>query len=468
MTLKNKSEQFTNYYNICCLKTVFTKPIFVTLAALISTFAITPLAYGQTSTPANPTGVCTYNWNVWSSGGPDDNPGGGNRRLDPSLRVFNLAGSWYTTTIAPGSSQSPLEDNVAPTQLTGTNSEWERMYGVGYFLMEPGTVQTININDSGTFDGHVFAIFDSAGNQVSRFPQLSDGEYIGSSNNASHVGPTGVLEGASWSDSFTFTVPADGQVFFHYIWADEDNIGRFATTDACRSADLVTEKSLASGSSATPAIGDTVTFEISVTNNGAVDATNVTLTDQLPAGLTAASGNGVTTAGTYDAATGIWTIPTLTNGDTQTLTLEGTVDAGQEGQTITNTTTPAVSDQYDPSTAGDDLTEAVIVDSPASPSLSMTKVADSPGPFTVGDVVTYTYTVTNDGDTIIRDVGINDAHNGSDPAPIPGSETLLTDNGTIGDSNDATADGSWDVLAPGDVVTFTGTYIVTTADAANL
>ena len=104
----------------------------------------------------------------------------------------------------------------------------------------------------------------------------------------------------------------------------------------------------------------------------------------------------------------------------------------------------------------------------ASPSLSMTKVADSPGPFTVSDVVTYTYTVTNDGDTIIRDVGINDAHNGSDPAPIPGSETLLTDNGTLGDSMDAVADGSWDVLAPGDVVTFTGTYTVTAADAANL
>ena len=113
------------------------------------------------------------------------------------------------------------------------------------------------------------------------------------------------------------------------------------------------------------------------------------------------------------------------------------------------------------------VTETVeVIDS--QPSLSMTKVADSPGPFTVGDVVTYTYTVTNDGDTIIRDVGINDAHNGSDPAPIPGSETLLTDNGTIGDSTNAVADGSWDILAPGDVVTFTGTYTVTAADAANL
>jgi len=41
---------------------------------------------------------------------------------------------------------------------------------------------------------------------------------------------------------------------------------------------------------------------------------------------------------------------------------------------------------------------------------------------------------------------------------------LLTDNGTAGDSTDAADDGSWDVLAPGDVITFTGTYVVTQAD----
>jgi len=100
-----------------------------------------------------------------------------------------------------------------------------------------------------------------------------------------------------------------------------------------------------------------------------------------------------------------------------------------------------------------------------APSLSMGKVADSEGPFTAGDVITYTYTVTNDGDTIIRDVAITDTHNGSDP---PGDETLFADNGTSGDSTDAAIDGSWDVLAPGDTITFTGSYTVTLQDAANL
>ena len=98
-------------------------------------------------------------------------------------------------------------------------------------------------------------------------------------------------------------------------------------------ANLVTVKTLASGNS-TPAEGDTVTFQIVVDNNGAAQATNVSLTDLLPAGLTATANNGVASQGSYDAATGVWTIGTLANGGSATLTLEGTLDAGQGGNTI--------------------------------------------------------------------------------------------------------------------------------------
>ena len=126
-------------------------------------------------------------------------------------------------------------------------------------------------------------------------------------------------------------------------------------------ADLVTVKTLASGDS-TPEEGDTVTFLIEVTNNGAAQATNVSLTDLLPPGLTATAGNGVVSQGTYDSATGLWAVGTLNVGDVVTLTLEGTVDVGQGGNTITNVTTAATGDQPDPSTVGDDLDETVVVD----------------------------------------------------------------------------------------------------------
>jgi len=113
------------------------------------------------------------------------------------------------------------------------------------------------------------------------------------------------------------------------------------------------------------------------------------------------------------------------------------------------------------------VVEMVVVEVP-EPSLTMTKVADSQGPHKAGDVITYTYTVTNDGDVNIDDVVVSDTHNGSDPAPTPGNEVLLTDAAPVGDSTDSAIDGSWDVLAPGDVVTFTGTYTVTAADVDNL
>ena len=93
-------------------------------------------------------------------------------------------------------------------------------------------------------------------------------------------------------------------------------------------ADLVTVKSLTSGDP-TPAEGDTVTFQIVVTNRGAAGATNVSLTDLLPPGLTATGLNGGTSQGSYDAATGLFDIGSLLPGGTAILTLQGTVDAGQ-------------------------------------------------------------------------------------------------------------------------------------------
>ena len=85
------------------------------------------------------------------------------------------------------------------------------------------------------------------------------------------------------------------------------------------------------------------------------------LTDLLPAGLTPTANNGTVSQGSYSAVNGIFGIGDIPVGGSATLILEGTVDVGQGGNTITNTTTAAMGDQDDPSTAGDDLTEAVDV-----------------------------------------------------------------------------------------------------------
>ncbi len=98
----------------------------------------------------------------------------------------------------------------------------------------------------------------------------------------------------------------------------------------------------------------------------------------------------------------------------------------------------------------------------------VTKVADKTSNVNAGDVITYTYTVTNDGNVTIANLTLTDVQNAAGPAPVPGSE-LLTDNAPTGNSNDATAnDGTWDLLAPGDKLTFTATYTVKQSDVDNL
>jgi uncharacterized repeat protein (TIGR01451 family) len=216
-------------------------------------------------------------------------------------------------------------------------------------------------------------------------------------------------------------------------------------------ADLVTVKTLASGD-ATPAEGDTVTFQIEITNNGAAQATNVSLVDQLPAGITF-SGSTVS-QGIYDATTGMWTIGTLADGGTATIMLSGTVDVGAGGQTITNITTAASGDQPDPSTAGDDLEEAVVVENEANLVTVKTLVSGDSTP-AIGDTVTFQIEVTNNGAAQATNVSLTDQ--------LPTGLTYVSDTAAGGAYDPAT--GLWTIgtLNSGDTATIT---ISATVDAS--
>ena len=100
--------------------------------------------------------------------------------------------------------------------------------------------------------------------------------------------------------------------------------------------------------------------------------------------------------------------------------------------------------------------------------MKVTKTADKISNVAAGDVITYTYKVTNDGNVTIHNISLTDVHNAAGAAPVPGSETL-TDIPPLGNSSDATpSDGVWTDLAPGDTITFTATYTVKQSDVDNL
>ena len=104
-----------------------------------------------------------------------------------------------------------------------------------------------------------------------------------------------------------------------------------------------------------------------------------------------------------------------------------------------------------------------------SSGMAVTKTADDDTDVVAGQVITYTYVVTNTGTQTLSNVSLSESHNGSGPPPVPGAEFLSSDVGSSGDSTDAAPnDGIWSALAPGDSITMTATYTVTQSDVDTL
>lgn len=128
--------------------------------------------------------------------------------------------------------------------------------------------------------------------------------------------------GSSVTQPFSFTVPA-GEVFVIQV----SNTAAQAICDysfsieqvACQTAtDLAIGKS---GPSLIP-VGQTTLYTVTATNTGmgALDATNVVISDVLPVGLTFL--NAIASTGSYSSTSGVWSIPMVALGATEVLTLE--------------------------------------------------------------------------------------------------------------------------------------------------
>lgn len=105
-------------------------------------------------------------------------------------------------------------------------------------------------------------------------------------------------------------------------------------------ADLSLTKNVSNNN---PAASSAINYTIQLTNNGPLVATGVQVIDILPTGFDFTSSSGT---GTYDETTGIWDVGTLNNGQTVTLTINGTVTA-PPGVTVTNIAEVFASDVFD-------------------------------------------------------------------------------------------------------------------------
>jgi uncharacterized repeat protein (TIGR01451 family)/CSLREA domain-containing protein len=186
--------------------------------------------------------------------------------------------------------------------------------------------------------------------------------------------------------------------------------------------------------------GDTLTYTLTVTNNGPDAASNIQVQDQLPASVTYASDDG---AGPYNPATGIWTIPSLAKNATKSLTINTSVNASTLNTTFTNTASIINLDQKDPYRNANQSSGVTVA---VGTNVGVTISADKRYP-RQGDTVTFTIQTTNSGPGDATSVHIQDI--------LPTGITYQSSSATQGSYIDA--NGDWDVgtLAKNSIATLT-------------
>ena len=216
-------------------------------------------------------------------------------------------------------------------------------------------------------------------------------------------------------------------------------------------------------------VGDKLTWTITVTNTGNAAATGLKLSDELTADDTE-----ITTGYTINAPSGIdkdnFSVAAKgEEGDEVTFTATYTVTDDDKGKTLTNTAT--VSDGEVP--GGEDETENPVADRQVEIEKELTSAKRGENTTIgeglkdykarVGDVLSYTITVTNEGNTELTDVKVTDSlwKEGTNLTIKVGT----TETPAIADANGSYTLAKGDVIEPKGIVTITYTYTVTEADA---
>jgi uncharacterized repeat protein (TIGR01451 family) len=149
---------------------------------------------------------------------------------------------------------------------------------------------------------------------------------------------------------------------------------------------------------ATPNVGDTVTLTFTLSDLGPATATNVSMSVFLAAGLTFVSAT--PSEGSYDPATGLWLVGTVSPGTPQTLQIQALVVSPNP---LPTTASISHADQFDPTTANN---SATTTPTPQQADLSVSGSTNNATP-NVGDTVTFTFTLSDSGPATATNVSMS-------------------------------------------------------------
>ncbi len=142
-----------------------------------------------------------------------------------------------------------------------------------------------------------------------------------------------------------------------------------------------------------PCVNGLVSYTVNVTNNGPNSGTNVIVTSALPFGFTPVES--IISSGTYNQNSGFWTIPLIRNGETVSLEMQGTVNLGENLNSITAYASVRSYNQVDTDFSNNSGTVTVVVENNMAPTITTINDAitdfNTPTasiPFTVADTET--------------------------------------------------------------------------------
>ncbi len=264
-----------------------------------------------------------------------------------------------------------------------------------------------------------------------------------------------LFDGAStlgtWSAHMADNFAADSGTF--NSWSMIVTPVHFACTSFAPSVVIAATKTV----SGTFGVGDTVTYTVTITNNGTdaqTDNTGDEFSDTLPGTLTLVSANDGANPGIIGTAgnTVTWNGSLAPLGGSVTITITATINAGTEGQNISNQGTVSFdgnNDDVNEATAptddpgvGGGADPTVFTVEGATVAITGTKAAS--GTFTPGSTVTYTIVLTNSGtvaqpdnpgfeftDVLPAGLTLVSANDGANPGTFANAGNTVNWNGSI-------------------------------------
>jgi uncharacterized repeat protein (TIGR01451 family) len=284
------------------------------------------------------------------------------------------------------------------------------------------------LGTSGNTKG-VFSFDSGAGGSVTSTSNIFDGawHHVAGIKRGSQIEiwvdgqlqATGAVSGSS--DAGNFAVGRNGACCESFTGSiDEAKIYNYALSQSeVRSDALAADLNIVKSAPPSVSVGQGIGYSITVTNNGPVAATNVVVTDAIPAGTNFASATASqgTCGGT---STVTCNLGTLASGASATVSIA--VNANSAG-TVTNTATVAA-DQHDPNPADNSSSASTIVSNLtcAAPTIA----AGGPTTFCSGGSVTLTANASNVSayQWFVGNVLINGATSSTYNATAGGSYTV--------------------------------------------